>query len=35
LNRVHHVLYQQCRAQADRAVSPTVAIIGSQSVTSA
>jgi transposase len=35
LNRVHHALYQQCRAQADRATSPTAAIIDSQSVKSA
>lgn len=35
LERIHHALYQQCRAQAGRAASPTAAIIDSQSVKSA
>src|SRR6202008_5150218 len=35
LQRMHHVLYQQCREQAQREASPTVAIIDSQSVKSA
>ena len=35
LDRIHHALYQQCRAQAGRAASPTAAIIDSQSVKSA
>ena len=35
LQRLHHVLYQQCREQAQREASPTAAIIDSQSVKSA
>ena len=35
LNRIHHALYMQCRAQAEREASPTAAIIDSQSVKSA
>ena len=35
LERIHHALYQQCRAQAGRAESPRAAIIDSQSVKSA
>jgi len=35
LQRMHCVLYQQCREQAQREASPTVAIIDSQSVKSA
>jgi transposase len=35
LDRIHHALYQQCRAQEQRDVSPTAAIIDSQSVKSA
>jgi transposase len=35
LERIHHALYRQCRAQAGRAASPTAAIIDSQSVRSA
>lgn len=35
LDRLHHVLYQRCRALADREASPTAAIIDSQSVRSA
>ena len=35
LERLHHVLYVQCREQAGREASPTVAIIDSQSVKSA
>ena len=35
LDRLHHVLYVQCREQAGREASPTVAIIDSQSVKSA
>ena len=35
LERIHHVLYVQCREQAGREASPTVAIIDSQSVKSA
>lgn len=35
LDRIHHALYQQCRRQAQRGVSPTAAIIDSQSVKSA
>src|ERR1700741_5326540 len=35
LQRMHHVLYQLCREQAQREASPTVAIIDSQSVKSA
>ena len=35
LDRLHHALYVQCREQAGRDVSPTVAIIDSQSVKSA
>ena len=35
LERMHHVLYVQCRAQAERDASPTAAIIDSQSVKSA
>ena len=35
LHRMHRVLYQQCREQAQREASPTVAIIDSQSVKSA
>ena len=32
LGRQHHALYVRCRKQADRAASPTAAIIDSQSV---
>jgi len=35
LDRLHHGLYVQCREQAGREASPTVAIIDSQSVKSA
>jgi transposase len=35
LGRIHHTLYEQCRAQAGREASPTAAIIDSQSVKSA
>ncbi|WP_232481151.1 IS5 family transposase [Roseomonas sp. KE2513] len=35
LDRLHHALYVLCREQADRAASPTAAIIDSQSVKSA
>jgi transposase len=35
LDRLHHVLYVQCREQAGREASATVAIIDSQSVKSA
>ena len=35
LQRIHHALYEQCREQAGREASPTVAIIDSQSVKSA
>lgn len=35
LERIHHALYVQCREQAGREASPTVAIIDSQSVKSA
>ena len=35
LERIHHVLYVMCREQAERAASPSAAIIDSQSVKSA
>lgn len=35
LDRIHHALYEQCRAQAEREASPTAAVIDSQSVKSA
>jgi transposase len=35
LERIHYALYVQCREQAERDTSPTVAIIDSQSVRSA
>jgi len=35
LERIHHALYVQCREQAGREASPTVAIIDSQSVKNA
>src|SRR5437868_4281265 len=35
LDRIHHTLYEACREQDERAVSPTAAIIDSQSVKSA
>ncbi len=35
LDRIHHVLYIQCREQADHEASPTACIIDSQSVKSA
>jgi transposase len=35
LERIHHVLYEQCRERGEREVSPTAAIIDSQSVKSA
>jgi len=35
LNRIHQVLYMQCREQVGRESSPTAAIIDSQSVKSA
>ena len=35
LDRIHHVLYVQCREQTAREASPTAAIIDSQSVKSA
>src|SRR5260370_6487989 len=33
--RIHHALYEQCRARAQREASPTAAIIDSQSVKTA
>jgi len=35
LDRIHHVLYVRCRELAGREISPTAAIIDSQSVKSA
>src|SRR4030088_1458996 len=35
LERIHHVLYEQCRERAQREASPTAAIIDSQTVKSA
>jgi len=35
LERIHHTLYERCREQLGREVSPTAAIIDSQSVKSA
>ena len=35
LKRIHHTLYERCREQAQRDVSPSAAIIDSQSVKSA
>src|SRR5271166_3510126 len=35
LERIHHTLYVRCRELADRAASPTAAVIDSQSVKSA
>src|SRR5512134_2044556 len=35
LDRIHHALYVECRARAEREASPTTAIIDSQSVKSA
>jgi transposase len=35
LDRIHHTLYDKCREQGEREVSPTAAIIDSQSVKSA
>ena len=35
LTRIHHALYVKCREMAERAASPTVGIIDSQSVKSA
>lgn len=35
LDRIHHALYVECREQSDREVSPSAAIIDSQSVKSA
>jgi transposase len=35
LDRIHHALYVECREQSEREVSPTAAIIDSQSVKSA
>ena len=35
LERIHHALYVKCRGQAERAASPSAAIIDSQSVKSA
>jgi len=35
LERIHHALYAECREKAGRQVSPTAAIIDSQSVKSA
>jgi transposase len=35
IDRLHHLLYVQCREQAERDASPTAAIIDSQSVKSA
>ena len=35
LHRIHHALYVECREQGEREVSPTAAIIDSQSVKSA
>ncbi len=35
LDRIHHVLYEKCREQVEREVSPTACIIDSQSVKSA
>jgi transposase len=35
LDRIHHALYERCRERGERDVSPTAAIIDSQSVKSA
>jgi transposase len=35
LDRIHHALYEKCRERGERKVSPTAAIIDSQSVKSA
>ena len=35
LQRIHHALYEQCREQSEREVSPSAAIIDSQSAKSA
>jgi transposase len=35
LDRIHHALYMECREQGEHEVSPTAAIIDSQSVKSA
>jgi len=35
LNRIHHILYVECRERANREASPTACIIDSQSVKSA
>ena len=35
LDRIHHVLYVECREKAERQASPTACIIDSQSVKSA
>jgi putative transposase len=35
LQRIHHTLYEQCREQSEREVSPSAAIIDSRSVKSA
>jgi transposase len=35
LDRIHHALYEKCRERGEREVSPTAAIIDSQSVKSA
>jgi hypothetical protein len=35
LDRIHHVLYAECREKAAREASPTACIIDSQSVKSA
>jgi transposase len=35
LDRIHHALYERCRERGEREVSPTAAIIDSQSVKSA
>ena len=35
IDRIHHVLYVECRERAEREASPTAAIIDSQSVKSA
>jgi len=35
LQRIHYALYEQCREQSEREVSPSAAIIDSQSVKSA
>jgi hypothetical protein len=35
LDHIHHILYEKCRVQAEREITPTVCVMDNQSVKSA